>query len=93
MENVHCKRCGASWSIPTDIGESVRREIASLLRNNEVAHAIKRLREVTGLGLADAKAVELHITREAGKCQWCGSSLPGGAAVICQSCQSLNYDW
>jgi hypothetical protein len=71
----------------------MRRDVASLVRGRQSLWAIKRLRESTGLSLSDAKAVEQHVTREAGKCQRCGAALLGTGVVSCGKCQSLNYDW
>jgi hypothetical protein len=93
MEEVRCDRCGATWLSPTAIAAAVSQEVASFVRSGDPIAAIRRLREVTGLGLRDAKAVELHITREPGKCQRCGDALTACAVVVCASCRSLNYDW
>jgi hypothetical protein len=92
MEAVRCERCGATWLSPA-LDPAVAHEVAALVHGGQVIAAIRRLREVTGLGLADAKDVELHITRERGKCQRCGAALPAGAVVACARCRSFNYDW
>jgi hypothetical protein len=93
MEEVRCDRCGAAWVSPTVIPQAVSQEVASLLRGGNPIAAIRRLREETGLGPRDAKALQLHITREPGICQQCGAPLTAGAVVVCARCRSLNYDW
>jgi hypothetical protein len=93
MADVCCERCGGTWHDPTVFDPVVSREVASLVRERQPIAAIRRLRESTGLSLRDAKAVEQHITREAGKCQRCGAVLAGTGVVSCGRCRSLNYEW
>ena len=93
MEEVRCERCGGTWHSPTVFDAAVSREVASLVRERNPMAAIRRLRESTGMSFRDAKAVQLHITREAGKCQRCGAALTGAGVVSCGKCMSLNYDW
>jgi hypothetical protein len=93
MEEVRCEKCGAIWLSPTALDADVSHEVASLIRGGNPIAGIRRLREATGLGPRDAKGVELHVTREPGKCQRCGADLVSGRAVACSQCQSLNYDW
>jgi hypothetical protein len=93
MEEVHCDRCGATWLIPAALDPEARRAVASLIRSGGLIPAIRHLREVTGLGLRDAKAVVQHITRTPGKCHRCGEALIPGAVDPCPRCRSLNCDW
>ena len=93
MEQVYCDRCGATWSSPSALAPAIGQEVAMLIRRGDAISAIRRLRESAGLGLRDAKAVELHITREPGKCQRCGAALESSGVVACSRCRSLNYDW
>jgi hypothetical protein len=93
MEQVRCAKCGGEWISPSGLDPAIGQEVASLVRGGDVIGAIRRLREATGLGLRDAKGVELHVTREPGKCQKCGAALPEGDTVTCECCRSLNYDW
>jgi hypothetical protein len=73
--------------------QAVSQEIASLVRGGNPISAIRRLREETGLGLRDAKAIQLHITRVPGQCQQCSALLPANPVVLCEQCRSLNYNW
>jgi hypothetical protein len=93
MEEVRCDRCGATWLCPASLDPIVAHEVASLIRGGDRIAAIRRLREATGLGLRDAKAVEMHVTRTPGECQHCGAVLGTGDEVACPRCGSLNYDW
>jgi hypothetical protein len=93
MDEVRCEQCGGTWLGPLSLDPEVSREVAALIRGRDIITGIRRLRETTGLGLRDAKGVELHITRESGKCQWCGADLPAGAVVVCGRCHAHNYDW
>jgi hypothetical protein len=93
MEEVHCEKCGFSWRSPTALDKAVQDEVAYLIRNGNRIDAHRRLRTATGMGLYDAKNVEIHVTRERGRCQQCGSALPPGGVVACGRCRSLNYDW
>ena len=67
MEQARCDRCGATWLSPVALDPIAAYEVASLIRGGDRITAIRRLREATGLGLRDAKAVELHVTRTAGE--------------------------
>jgi ribosomal protein S27AE len=93
MEETRCDRCGAAWLGPGALDPTAAHEVASLIRGGDRITAIRRLRDVTGLGLRDAKAVELHVTRTPGECQRCGAVLVAGGRVACPKCRSLNYDW
>jgi hypothetical protein len=93
MEELRCNRCGATWFNPEALDSSAGHEIASLIRGGDTIAAIRRLREATGLGLRDAKAVVLHVVRTPGKCQRCDAVLVTGGLVDCPRCLSLNYNW
>jgi hypothetical protein len=93
MEEARCDRCGATWRGPGALDPIAAHEVASLIRGGDRITAIRRLREATGLGLRDAKAVELHVTRTSGECQSCSAVLGSGGRVACAQCHSLNYDW
>ena len=93
MDEVRCDRCGATWADPESIAPAVRQEVASVLRRGGPILAIRRLREVTGLELREAKAVFHHLTRTPGHCHRCGKVLDLGVEGACPQCRSLNYDW
>ena len=93
MEKAQCDRCGGTWLSPDALDPAVKSEVASLVRVGNPILAIRRMRKATGLGLKDAKAIRLHVTREPGKCPWCGAILPNAIVVSCSRCRSLNYNW
>ena len=93
MEEVRCEKCGVAWLSPRALDPAIRHEVANLIRNGDLIAALRRLRVTTGMGIYDAKNVELHVTREPGKCQQCGAALPGDCVIACAQCRSLNYDW
>ena len=93
MEQVHCDTCDFTWLSPKTLEAAVRHEVAVLIRSGDAGAARRRLREMTGLGIYDAKNVESHVTREPGKCHQCGAVLSGRNLAACPECRSLNYDW
>lgn len=93
MEEDYCDRCRTRLISPARIDPTLRREVALLLRGGDSIGAIRRLREIAGWSLGEAKGVFIHVTREPGKCQRCGTALASGGSVVCGKCRSLNYDW
>jgi hypothetical protein len=93
MEEARCDRCGAAWLGPGALDPVAAHEVASLMRGGDHITAIRRLREATGLGLRDAKAVVHHVTHTPGACQRCGAVLVADGGEACPRCGSLNYDW
>ena len=90
---VTCGRCGGSWSFPEATEPTLRATIAGLIRGHQLIEAIRRLREHTGIGLRDAKAVTQHLSARPSVCHWCGAALVAGEVVVCPSCSSGNYNW
>jgi hypothetical protein len=93
VQSVRCGRCGGSWAFPATTGAVVRETVAGLVRQNRLVEALRLLRERTGIGPGDAKAVAHHISSERGICHRCGDALQGGDPTLCPGCGSLNYDW
>jgi hypothetical protein len=89
---VYCKRCQASFPVP-DLSEPDRDRIASSVRAGQHVQATTLLRELAGLDIRDAKAVEMHITRTPGVCVRCRRQLPGLGETECPQCGSLALDW
>jgi hypothetical protein len=66
-----------------------RRLLASLGRKKPIEF-IRGLREVTGCGLGDAKAVLQHLTHQRGCCHRCSAEVAFDDLVDCEACGSLN---
>jgi hypothetical protein len=93
VQEFHCNKCDAKWLSPLAFDPVIAREVASLIRNGSTITGIRKLRDVTGLGLRDAKGIVQHMTRATGRCQQCDTMLSGGGVLVCGGCGSLNYDW
>jgi hypothetical protein len=93
MGDAKCDRCGATWAAPESLAPEERQEAAASIRRGDLITAIRRLREMTGLGLRDAKAIVHHVTRHPGHCHRCGMALDLPGVATCPQCRSLNYDW
>src|SRR5215472_14242795 len=93
LDEIHCEACGCSWLVPVVTDPLVRHEIAVLFRRADAIRAIRLLREQTGLSLRDAKGVQYHISKQAGKCHRCGEELVDGGTVVCGRCRSVNLNW
>lgn len=90
---VHCERCGGKWMSPVGLPATLTDEVAAMLQRDEMIPAIARLRECTGMGLRDAKAICMHVAEAENKCHRCGTSLLGEGTTTCENCGSLNYFW
>src|SRR5262245_11183783 len=89
---VCCKRCRVSFPLP-ELAAAERERVAASLREDQHIHAILLLRQMAGLNLRDAKAVEMHVTRARGICVRCRGPLPASGQTECPKCGSLNLDW
>jgi hypothetical protein len=89
---TNCRRCGADWSNPTNLEEASRAAFVKLVRDRKTIQAIKLLRDHTGLGLGDAKAILCHVGDVPGSCHRCKSGLVSEQSE-CPQCGSWNYDW
>lgn len=90
---VRCERCGGSWISPVGFPATLPDEVAAVLQHDEIIPAIVRLRECTGMGLRDAKAICMHLAKAENRCHRCGTSLTGEERTTCEKCASLNYLW
>jgi hypothetical protein len=91
---VYCPHCKASFNLP-EVTEPEREKIAEISRAGSPLQTIQRLRQLSGIGFRDAKAIELHLTDTRGICHRCKPPLPSSDAngVVCQKCKSFNLDW
>ncbi len=90
--NRHCSACEVEWAEP-ELTESEVSELRGLLDQDHRISFVKRLREISGLSLASAKAILNHLDFHIGHCHRCDALLPGGFCVVCASCASTSYAW
>ena len=89
--HIECPRCGVCVVWPPDLSTELAAELARIDRTDRVAGA-RYAHERIGLGLREAKALSLHVTRSKGACHRCKSPISERIG-ICQKCQSANLDW
>jgi hypothetical protein len=89
---VYCKRCEVSLRVP-EFARADQNAIVSLVRSGRHGEAIRMMRDLHGLDLHDAKAVEMHITRTPGECVRCRRRLASTGQTECANCRSLALDW
>jgi hypothetical protein len=90
---MKCARCHADVPLPPVLLVESLAAVGALLRSGDKIGAIRELRARLGIGLAEAKAIEQHITRVKGSCHWCRGALGAGVASACPQCGALNLDW
>ena len=56
------------FTIPKGLPDSIRRQVAEFVRNDDPIHAIQLLRAQVRASLKDAKGLVLHIARVPGEC-------------------------
>jgi ribosomal protein L40E len=88
--HIECPKCGVCVVWPTDLSAD-QAELAAIDRSDRVQGA-RYAHERLGLGLREAKALSLHITRTKGACHRCGTKI-SGRIEICRKCNSANLDW
>jgi hypothetical protein len=76
-----------------DLSESAKVAVANLARSKTITEAILRLKRPTGITLAEAKSLALHITRTRGVCHRCHYRLAASGQSECPNCRALNFDW
>jgi hypothetical protein len=89
--NTRCPKCRGEWLTPS-LSEAECTELLDLLVADRIAF-IRRLRELSGIGLASAKAIMMHMSLPPGRCNWCKGALSPSPTVICPQCSSLNFFW
>jgi len=76
-----------------DLSESAKVAVANLARSKTITEAILRLKRQTGIALAEAKFLALHITRTRRVCHRCHYRLAAPGQSECPNCHALNFDW
>ena len=93
MRVINCQKCGASVPILNLTAEQERKISDTAKRVNRM-QAIIELKEQTGLGLPEGKAVIYHLCDDGAKCHRCGQELTEDKKEInCPKCHSLNLRW
>ena len=93
MKSLKCQRCGADVPVP-DLPAQSRESIAATAQRANRLQAMLELRDGATVGLADAKAIVLHLSGEGGACHRCGTRLINGEEnQVCPKCRSLNLMW
>jgi Zn finger protein HypA/HybF involved in hydrogenase expression len=88
----HCSRCQADITIPA-LSPQVKVELMQLKNAQKPLHVVKIIQEKTGLGLAVAKGLTMHMNQKRGHCHRCNYGELRGENVICPKCKSLNLNW
>lgn len=93
MLGFRCKhrKCNAKVRLP-DFSESLKSEVARIVRQRSVIEAIQKLHSATRMDLGDSKAIGMHVTRKAGECNRCIQKLELKEGN-CTKCGALNFDW
>jgi hypothetical protein len=85
-----CTRCGGRFRVTLPSDSNLWAQLNALRPARPIAF-MRRLRELTGGGVADAKGTMEHIALRADQCHWCGRPMPiPGVLADCSSCGSLN---
>lgn len=91
--NIECRHCASGWSVPGI--DSV--PVVAIFKecDPEVrARSVRRLKELLGLSMMEAKRLAMHVTTTKGRCFHCQTSLLLNEKVIkrCQGCGAINLD-
>lgn len=89
-QEVKCAQCRGDFrlTLPESAEDSLR--VLRTHRNGSLVEAIRLLRESTGCGLRDAKAIMMHVPKDEGHCHRCSAPIPSHGTVECQECKSMN---
>ena len=90
--NRRCTTCNSEWAEP-ELEDNEISELRELLDLDQRISFVKRLRELSGLSLASAKAILDHLDFHVGHCHHCDALLAPGLCVVCAGCSSTTYAW
>lgn len=90
--NQRCSACASEWMEPP-LSEGDFAELQDLLLREKRISFVRRLREITGIGLASAKAILDHTDFHIGHCHACDAPIERGFRVICGRCGAVGYSW
>ncbi len=89
--NKHCKRCG--WEIvDLNLLKEHQVEVLGQIQSGQKMRAIQTIYNKLNIGLADSKAVVLHLNAEYGQCVNCDFSELDQEAMECPECSAFNYN-
>jgi rubrerythrin len=92
-DHFHCKKCGATWSIPFVPSSSVRAAILELIRSGKRLHALAML-DSEWHDLKASKATIYHMPFADAKCHQCSSTLLDQKNTHkCPKCGAINFIW
>ncbi|APR81073.1 Hypothetical protein A7982_06420 [Minicystis rosea] len=91
--DVPCLRCRSAYAIAGPLSAAARERVKAAVDAGLVIDAIRWIREDTGAGLGEAKALHEHFVRKQGRCHHCGGALATGELVDCPACGALNVAW
>src|SRR5262249_51985818 len=93
LRAMKCAQCHAEGPLPEALLAEPLAAVGTLLRSGDKIRAIRELRARLGIGLAEAKAIEQHVTRVKGSCHRCSAALEPSVVSACPRCGALNLDW
>ena len=88
-----CARCGCLGDIAWTNDPKLRETLLRLDSNDDVMAFFSTVRQHTGCGLGEAKALRMHLANPNRTCHRCGEPLSDGEVVDCAKCQSVNIVW
>ena len=77
-----CPQCKNRITLPTDMTENDKQEIARLCRSIRKLEAMKYIFEKFRLGLVESKAIMVHVSTPNDHCANCGVNLPNVVPLI-----------
>jgi ribosomal protein L40E len=89
---LKCSKCGASIVSTSDINTELQTKVTNLVRAGQVLEAARLLKISAHIGIAEAKTIAFHVTKQKGFCHRCKAKIDV-AVGECPKCHSLNFDW
>ncbi|MFT3893505.1 MAG: hypothetical protein QM730_17900 [Anaerolineales bacterium] len=92
-ETYECPKCNGKFTLPAEINEQVRLELAEACRGPGKIDAMSLIRTRLHVSLGDSKFMVVHISGVDGVCGQCAHKLLESGITYCPSCNSLNLNW
>jgi len=92
-ETYECPKCNGKMTLPTEINEQTRLELAEACRGARKIDAMALIIKKLNVGLGDSKFMVNHISDIDGACGRCHQKLLESGLAYCPSCNSLNLNW
>ncbi len=87
-----CRKCKSAFRVHGPLDGPAVSDLRDLLQAGKPISAIQRIRELTGAGLRDAKAMYEHLAIRRGECRQCRAPLLDTPVVDCPRCRALNIN-